>query len=83
MCDFTLVSYKMIRFNSSQFDTHFCFFSYARVCVLKQIECVMECPPLSGKFVSSIETDSGRLNNYFQQRKLVGLHVFRFTFVDT
>ena len=62
MCDFTLVSDKMITVDCNQLDKHFCFFNYLLVfkniprwaflhCtqVLK-IECVMECPPSSGKF---------------------------------
>ena len=33
MRDFTLVSYKMIKVDSNQFDMHFSFFSYLRVCL--------------------------------------------------
>ena len=34
-------------------------------------------------FHTSIETDRGKVNNCRQQRKLGGLHIFHFTFIDT
>ena len=85
MIGFTLVSYKLIRVDCNQFDKHFCSFHYVFVFKNKpkwsflhctqvlKIECAMECPPSSGKFVSYKQT--GKVKNCHQWRK-----VARFSF---
>ena len=90
MCDVTFVPCRMIRVDCNQFDKHFRFFNYVFVFKNKpkwsflhyaqvlKIKCVIE-----NLFHTSIETDRGKVNNCRQQRKLGGLHIFHFTFIDT
>ena len=97
MRDFTLVSYKLIRVESNQFDMHFCFFSYVFVFKNKpkwsflhctqslKIECVMECPPSSGIFVSYKHRDWQRESKQLLPAKKIrwaacfSFHVCRYT----
>ena len=62
MHDFTLLSYKMIRVDSNQFDIHFCLFATCLCLKTNSLNTsfkngAMECPPSSGKFVSYKHTE--------------------------